>query len=191
MADNVVIGTIGGTNFTLDSTTGLGKVNDIKINLNVLTAPIGAGVNATLDTTGYSKTSSSKITVSLANLQALGAFANGDIRLCTLPAKTRVKNVYLIITQIFAGAGLATASVAVGRTGALYIDYIVASDGIVAANTVYGDVVGERGANLTGYDLPAYAATTNIFAHIIITGILMNALTGGSFIVAIETELIP
>ena len=120
---------------------------------------------------------------------ALGANLTGDITVCTLPAKTVIKNAYVIITG--AGAGPTTLTVAFGRTGAAYIDYIVASDAKAAANTVYGAVAGERGTNLTGYDLPSYTGTTAVKLHFISTVLNLDQVTGSTGRVVIETSLIP
>lgn len=120
---------------------------------------------------------------------ALGASLTGDITICTLPAKTVVKNVYVVITGT--AAGVATLTVAVGRVAAGYIDYIVASDAKVAANTVYGDASGERGTNLTGYDLPSYTGTTDVKAHFISTVQNLDQTTGSTGRVIIETALVP
>lgn len=126
------------------------------------------------------------ITTAMINT-ALGAGTAGDVLMATLPAKTVVKNAYVIITE--AGAGPATLTIACGRTGATYIDYIVASDAKAAANTVYGDTSGERGTNLTGYDLPSYTGTTAVNCHFV-AGDTTDLTTGQERLV-LETSLIP
>ncbi len=113
----------------------------------------------------------------------------GDIVVATLPAKTVVTNAYVVLTG--AAVGPTTVTVAVGRTSATYIDYIVASDAKAAANTVYGDASAERGTNLTGYDLPSYTATTAINAHFISTGADLSTVTGSTGVVYVETLLLP
>lgn len=120
---------------------------------------------------------------------ALGSGLTGDVTVCTLPAKTVVHNCYVVITG--AGAGVTTLTVAVGRTAAGYIDYIVASDAKAAANTVYGNASGERGTNLTSYDLPAYAGTTDVKAHFISTVENLDQTTGSTGLVILETSLAP
>ncbi len=120
---------------------------------------------------------------------ALGAGLTGDVTVCTLPAKTVVLNAYVVITGT--AAGVATLTVAVGRTAAGYIDYIVASDAKVAANTVYGDASGERGTNLTGYDLPSYTGTTAVKAHFVSTVQNLDQTTGSTGTVILETLLVP
>jgi hypothetical protein len=124
-----------------------------------------------------------------AQVVALGASLTGDIPCYTLPAKTEVRNVYLIITG--QGAGTTTLTAAVGRTSASYIDYVVASDAKAAANTVYGDASGERGTNLVGYDLPSYTGTTAVNIHFISTGSNLSSVTGSTGRVIIETSLVP
>jgi hypothetical protein len=96
---------------------------------------------------------------------ALGAVASGDIKVATLPAKYELVDMQVVIDTACQHAD--TLTVSVGRTGANYIDYIVASDAKAAANTVYGDTAGERGTNLTGYDVPSWTGTTDIYAHFI------------------------
>lgn len=124
-----------------------------------------------------------------AQVVALGAATTGDISVATLPAKTVVKNAYVVITG--AAAGPATVTVACGRTGAGYTDYIVASDAKAAANTVYGDASAERGTNLVGYDLPSYTGTTTINCHFISTVANLDQVTGSTGRVILETSLVP
>ena len=124
-----------------------------------------------------------------AQVVALGAVTVGDITVATLPAKTVVKNVYVVILTPDSSANALT--VACGRTSAAYIDYIVASDAKAAANTVYGDASAERGTNLTGYDLPSYTGTTAVVCHFIKTTSNLNTVTGSTGRVIIETSLVP
>ncbi len=123
-----------------------------------------------------------------AMVAALPATA-GDIAWGTLPAKVIVLNAYVVITG--AAVGPTTVTVAVGRTSATYIDYIVASDAKAAANTVYGDASGERGTNLTGYDLPSYTGTTVINAHFISTGANLSTVTGSTGMVCLTLDKLP
>ncbi len=113
----------------------------------------------------------------------------GDILAVTLPAKTVVVNMYIVITG--QAAGPTTVTVACGRTGTTYIDYIVASDAKAAANTVYGDVAGERGTNLTGYDLPSYTGTTAVNCHFVSSGGNLSTVTGSTGRVVLTTTLVP
>lgn len=124
-----------------------------------------------------------------AQVVALGAALTGDITVATLPAKTSIRNAYVVITG--QGAGVTTLTVAVGRTTALFIDYIVASDAKAAAGAIYGDASAERGTNLTGYDLPSYSTTTAVKAHFISTVQNLDQTTGSTGRVILETSLIP
>jgi hypothetical protein len=124
-----------------------------------------------------------------AMVAALGAVTAGDIAVCTLPAKEVVTNAYVVINT--AAGGTTTLTVAVGRTGAAYIDYIVASNAQAAANTVYGDASAERGSNLTGYDLPSFTGTTIVNAHFISTVSNLSAVTTSTGTVYLETMLLP
>lgn len=116
---------------------------------------------------------------------ALGASLTGDVKVCTLPAKTMVRQIFVVING--AGAGVTTLTVAVGRTGAAYIDYIVASDAKAAANTIYGRTAATLGTNMIGYDVPSWTAPTDIFAHFISTVQNLSATTGSSGSIYIET----
>jgi hypothetical protein len=113
----------------------------------------------------------------------------GDVAFGTLPAKTKVIDATVIITG--AAVGPATVTVALGRVAASYIDYIVASDAKAVANTVYGDTSGERGTNLTGYDLPSYTGTTVVNAHFISTGGDLSTVTGSTGTVCMTTMRLP
>lgn len=124
-----------------------------------------------------------------AQVTALGAVLSGNITAVTLPAKTVVENMYVVITG--AAAGTTTLTVSCGRTSASYIDYIVASNAQAAANTVYGDASGERGTNLTGYDLPSYTGTTNVVCQFTSTGANLSAVTGSTGLVILKTALVP
>lgn len=120
---------------------------------------------------------------------ALGATTAGDITVATLPAKTKVVNAYVVITG--QAASVTTLTVAVGRTSAAYIDYIVASDAKAAVSTVYGDSLAERGTNLTGYDLPSWTGTTAINAHFVSSGGNLSAVTASTGSVYLETITLP
>lgn len=143
----------------------------------------------TVEKSAEARTVVSSFTWTNAMVVALGAATAGDITVATLPAKTVVRNAYVVITGT--AAGTTTLTVAFGRTGAGYIDYIVASDAKVAANTVYGDASGERGTNLTGYDLPSYTGTTAVKVHFISTGANLDQVTGSTGRVILETSLVP
>lgn len=129
-----------------------------------------------------------------AQVAALGAVTAGDISVVTLPAKTLVRNAYVVITG--AASGTTTLTVSVGRTGATYLDYVGNGDAKAAANTVYGDTAAERGANMKvtdmqSLDLPSYTGTTTIYAHFISTGANLSAVTGSSGRVILETTVLP
>ena len=143
----------------------------------------------TAETAGGYRTSTHSYTWTNAQVVALGAALTGDITVATLPAKTVVENAYVVITGT--GAGTASLTVACGRTGAGYIDYIVASDAQAAANTVYGGAGAERGTNLTGYDLPSYTATTDVKCHFISTVQNLDQVTGSTGRVILRTSLVP
>lgn len=124
-----------------------------------------------------------------ADLIALGAVATGELTIATAPAKTVIVNAYIKIT--LAEADAPTLTVSLGRTGASYIDYIVASDAKAAANTIYGNASGERGTNLTGYDLPSWTATTPILAQFVVGGTFSSDIGGSAGTIVIEHYTIP
>jgi hypothetical protein len=166
---------------TLADGTGSG---DWYANASALTAGTMTATN-----TGNLRTTTSRYDWTNAMVVALGAALVGDISVATLPAKTIVKNAYVIITG--AAVGPATVTVACGRVAAGYIDYIVASDAKAAANTVYGDASGERGTNLTGYDMPSATGTTAVQCHFISTGANLSTVTGSTGSVYLETATLP
>lgn len=112
------------------------------------------------------------------NVNALGAVNAGDIKVCTLPASTWLRNMNIVITS--PESVTTTLTVAGGVTGPNYIDLIVASDAKAAANTIYGNDSGERGTNLTGYFRPSYNGTTDVYIRFVSTGdTLDNSLDNG------------
>lgn len=143
----------------------------------------------TAESKGHFRTATSSYTWSNAQVVALGAALTGDITVATLPAKTAVVNGWLIITGT--AAGTTTLTVSCGRTSASYIDYIVASDAKVAANTVYGDASAERGTNFTGYDLPSYTATVDVKCHFVSTAQNLDQTTGSTGRLILTTTLLP
>lgn len=123
---------------------------------------------------------------------ALGASLTGDIAICTLPAKTVVKRVWVVITG--AGAGVTSLTVAVGHVAAGYIDYVVASNAKAAANTVYGDALPEIGTGLASLpqgDLPSWTGTTVVNAHFVSTVENLQSVTDSTGAVYIETMILP
>ena len=124
-----------------------------------------------------------------AQIVALGAVTAGDLAIVTLPAKTQVLDVVVVVKG--QAAGTTTLTGAVGRVSAGYIDYVVASNLKVAANTVYGDASAERGSNMTGYDIPSYTAATAVKLHLISTVEDLSAVTGSSGLVIITTKQLP
>lgn len=174
----VIIGTNGGNRLTVAS-SGDVSLGGLALTAGTMTGSYEAAINSV--TTCRSWTN--------AQVVALGATTAGDIAFGTLPAKTTVRNAYVVITG--AAVGPATVTVSLGRTAASYIDYIVASDAKAAANTVYGDASGERGTNLTGYDLPSYTGTTVVNAHFVSTGANLSTVTGSAGTVCLTTERLP
>jgi hypothetical protein len=131
-----------------------------------------------------------------AMVAALGGTA-GDISFATLPANTVVERALVRITG--QAAGVSTLTVACGRTGASYIDYIVASDAKAAVSTVYGDNPAgtETGTFLFDAtakwvtDYPSWTGTTVVNCHFISTGGNLSAVTGSSGSVYLQVAVLP
>ncbi len=153
----------------------------------------GLGLTAgtmTANSTGVIRCGWSSYSWTNAMVVALGASLTGDVTICTLPAKVIVRRALVVINS--AAAGVATLTVAVGRTSAGYIDYVVASDAKAAANTVYGDATDEIGSHLyngTGFidDLASWTGTTAVKAHFISTVQTLDATTTSTGTVYLET----
>ena len=142
-----------------DGLTGNGNV----IASTAITAVGTAAAN------GYIRTGIYKRAWTNAEVVALdtGGLLTVNLKVATLPAKTIVRNAYVVIgTQ---AAGVTTLMVSLGRVATAYIDYIVASNAEVAANTVYGDDTVERGGGLTGYDMPSYTSTADVYLQFVAT----------------------
>lgn len=126
-----------------------------------------------------------------AMVAALGAATTGDLAVCTLPAKTVVLKAVVVITG--QGAGLTACTVGLGRAGALYVDYVVASSIKAAANTVYGQAFADLGANLSALvgDLPSIGSTTAVKLHFISSIENLSNVTGSTGDVYLETTTLP
>jgi len=169
---------------------GTNSVTAIQVDTSQkMSLPVEAITAGTMTTVGSSEAVSVDVTTcrgwTNAMVTALPTTA-GDIAFGTLPAKTKLIDAAIIITG--AAVGPTTVTVSLGRTATTYIDYIVASDAKATANTVYGDVSGERGTNLTMYDLPSYTGTTVINAHFVSTGANLSTVTGSTGTVCVTTR---
>lgn len=135
----------------------------------------------------------SSYTWSNAQVVALGAALVGDITVATLPAKTQVRNAYVVITGAAAGPTTVTVSCGDAIGGTPFINYVVASDAKAAANTVYGDAAAERGTSIDVefYYMPSYTATTLVTCHFISTVLNLDQVTGSTGRVILETALLP
>jgi hypothetical protein len=92
-----------------------------------------------------------------------------DELIVTLPAKTVLVSAQILITE--QATFTDTLVISLGSTAATYDQIILDSDLKVSANTIYGDVDGERGAdlpdaNMLGFKMYSYTATQDIYAHI-------------------------
>jgi hypothetical protein len=169
-----------GTQETIEATTAGIRWTDL-----ILTA-----ATMTAESTGVWKTSTHSYTWTNAQVVALGATTSGDINVATLPAKTQVVDALVVITGT--AAGPTTVTVQCGDTGT-FINYVVAADAKVAANTVYGDAVAERGTALDAefWHLPSYTGTTTVACRFISTGANLSTVTGSTGRVILTTRLLP
>lgn len=147
----------------------------------------------TAETQGQLRSSTHSYTWTNAQVVALGAALTGDITVATLPAKTIVSNAYVVITGAAVGPATVTVSCGDAIGGTPFINWIVASDAKAAANTVYGDASAERGTSIDTefFYLPSYTATTLVTCHFISTVATLDAVTGSTGRVIVETTLAP
>ena len=124
-----------------------------------------------------------------AMVTALGAVLTGNITVATLPAKTVVKSVWTVVQT--ACGGTTTMTMGVGRTSALYVDYVSAGNMQASAGTVYGATSGTRGTNNTGYDVPSYTGTTALIAIFTSTVSNLSSATTCTGSVYVESYIAP
>ena len=157
-----VTGTIG-ANTVISATTAQLTASTMTVSSNALVREV---------ITKYSWTN--------AMVAALGAVTAGDVQIATIPANCEIRRVTIVLDS--QAAGTTTLTIAVGRTGAAFNDYVVVSDCQQAANTVYGDTKTTIGTNLYDGvtlrpDVPSITATTPLKAHFISTGANLSAVT--------------
>jgi hypothetical protein len=169
-----------------DGSTGFGSLTTGSVTSS--SSSITAGSLATAPTlNGGVRNGEYRVSWTNADVVALGSNLTGSIVVATLPVDTVVKNAYVMIGT--AATNVVSLTVSVGRTAAAYVDYIKASNAMAAANTVYGAVVGDRGTNLTGYDLPSHTGTTAVYMQFICNANLNTVLTSTGTIVLITDRL--
>jgi len=118
------------------------------------------------------------------------------VNVAVLPAKTQVKNAFIVIDT--PGTDANTLTVSCGDTGAGAVNYVKAGDAKAAANTVYGDNItgSETGTSLfstffiTNY-VPSYTATTTISCRFTKTVANLSTQTGSTGRVILTTTLLP
>lgn len=122
-----------------------------------------------------------------AAVNALGGIAVGTLKVATLPAKTIVHNVFV---RTAVELDLIALTVSVGRTSATFVDYVVASNHKTVA--IYGNASAERGTNNTGYDVPSWTATTDVYVRFDAGGETLDlASIAATSYVVIEYSVIP
>ena len=124
-----------------------------------------------------------------ADIVGLGATTSADILVTALKDGQVVKNVFVVVRN--PASNVTTLTISCGRTGAAYIDYIVASDAKAAANTIYGNDSAERGTNNTGYDFVVFSGATDIKCQFISTGGNLADVLDSSGQVIIEYTRVP
>ena len=124
--------------------------------------------------------------------------ATSNVKICTLPARTIVKRCYLITAA--AATGVDSPTVSVGRTGATYIDYVVATT--PGTNTIAGNALATIGTNLKDAgpvtpveDFAAFTTTTStvdVYAQFTCDGAPdINLWANGTGSVYLLTETLP
>jgi hypothetical protein len=166
-------------------TNGSNGNGDVQLPASSLTT----GGTMTVGSTAIARSVYSKYSWTNAMIVALGASLTGDITIATLPAKTVVRNVNVVIDTVCAGT--TTLTISVGYTAAAYSDYLFLVSLQGTANTVYGDESGERQAGLNGYNMPSYTGTTPIIAHFISTVSNLSAVTNCTGTIYLETATLP
>jgi hypothetical protein len=128
-----------------------------------------------------------------AQVVALGAALTGDINMVTLPARTLVRNAYVVIDGAAVGVTTLTVSCGDANDGTPFDNYVLPSDAKAAANTVYGDAVGERGASIDVefYHVPSYTASKLVTCHFISTVDNLDQTTGSAGRLILETLSVP
>jgi hypothetical protein len=148
-----------------DGSTGNGKLLDVYNSSAELTAVGTAAYNGVIRTGVYKRAWTN------AEVVALGAVDDAELKIATLPAKTVVRNAYVVVDT--RETHLTDLTVALGRAGATYIDYIVASDADISAEVLGDELVtnGTFTGNATGWTLgggggtPDWYYNTNKVSH--------------------------
>lgn len=132
----------------------------------------------------------SKYTWTNAMIVALGGVLTGDLTIATFPAGTVLKRLWMVVNT--SAGGVTTLTGSIGKTAAAYADYFLTKDLKAAANTVYGQVVGDYAAALALYcgDMPSFTATTAIKLHLIATGANLSAVTTSTGSIYMETTIL-
>lgn len=111
----------------------------------------------------------------------------GNLKICTLPAKTLIKSIRVVLTG--QAAGVTALTLAIGRSATAYIDYIIAKSAKATVNTVYGNAVADLGTNLSALigDLPSLASTTDVNLQFLSSIENLSNVTGSSGDIYLET----
>lgn len=119
-----------------------------------------------------------------------------DVSIAVLEARTFVHRAVLVIST--QGAGPATLTASVGRTGAAFEDYITDSDLKAAANSLYGDAFTEIGTSLKDSggtalddDVPSWTGTTTVNIQFNSVGANLSTVTGSTGYVELEVSVWP
>jgi hypothetical protein len=137
------------------SAAGVLKVTDGSTGNGNVVASTAITAVGTAAANGYIRAGVYKRAWTNAEVVALGAVDDAELKIATLPAKTIVRNAYIVVDT--RETHLTDLTVALGRTGATYIDYIVASDADVSAEALGSELVtnGTFTGNATGWTLGA------------------------------------
>lgn len=170
----------------LKATDGASGIGDWQANKSALTAGTMTASSSALVREVVHK-------YSWTNAMVVAAAGTSDkVDVCTLPAKTIVKQCYVVIGT--AADQAATLTVQVGPSDDTD-GYIVASDAKAAANTVYGDALAELGDDLFStnhlFPLKSYTGTTLIQAQFVIGAGTLADVTSSTGHIFLTTQTLP
>ncbi len=162
------------------------------ISNNALAHTAGTMTEAVAGSNGKLSTSTSSYSWTNAMVVALGATTSGDITVMTIPARTQVVDVGVVVTGQAAGTTTLTIQCGDAVAAGTFNTLIVASSIQAAVNTFYGDAVAERGTSIDTewYYMPSFTAPTVMTCRFISTGANLSAVTGSSGTVFVTTRVL-
>jgi hypothetical protein len=129
-----------------------------------------------------------RIQLDYSDVAALGAVTSGDITLLSLPVKSVIMDVFMVVETAFVGTSISALTASVGKTTAEFEDAV--TDGSILATGVFGDATGERGTTITNA-LQSVSAAVDLKVHFAATGANLSALTAGKLSVYVVVHELP